>query len=49
MSLEPALATLAGWVVLGQGMTARELLAVMLVVAASAGAALGAQVALRDA
>ncbi len=49
MSLEPALATLAGWVVLGQGMTARELVAVMLVVAASAGAALGAQVALRDA
>ena len=49
MSLEPALATLAGWVVLGQGLTARELLAVMLVVAASAGAALGAQVALRDA
>jgi inner membrane transporter RhtA len=49
MSLEPALATLAGWLVLGQGMAARDLLAVMLVVAASAGAALGAQVALRDA
>ena len=49
MSLEPALATLAGWLVLGQGMAARELLAVMLVVTASAGAALGAQVALRDA
>ncbi len=49
MSLEPALATLAGWLVLGQGLAARELVAVMLVVAASAGAALGAQVALRDA
>jgi inner membrane transporter RhtA len=49
MSLEPALATLAGWVVLEQGLAARELLAVALVVAASAGAARGAQVALRDA
>ena len=39
MSLEPAVAALAGWVVLDQVLGARELLAIALVVAASAGAA----------
>jgi inner membrane transporter RhtA len=39
MSLEPAVAALAGFVVLGQDLGARELLAIGLVVAASAGAA----------
>ena len=39
MSLEPAVAALAGWVVLEQALGARELLAIALVVAASAGAA----------
>lgn len=39
MSLEPAVAALAGWIVLGQGLSARALLGIALVVAASAGAA----------
>jgi inner membrane transporter RhtA len=39
MSLEPAVAALAGLVVLGQALSAREWLAISLVVAASAGAA----------
>ena len=39
MSLEPAVAVLAGFVVLGQDLGARELLAIGLVVVASAGAA----------
>jgi inner membrane transporter RhtA len=39
MSLEPAVAALAGLVVLGQALAAREWVAVALVVAASAGAA----------
>jgi inner membrane transporter RhtA len=39
MSLEPAVAALAGFVVLGQALGARELLAIGMVVAASAGAA----------
>jgi inner membrane transporter RhtA len=39
MSLEPAVAALAGLVVLGQGLATRELLAIALVVCASAGAA----------
>ena len=39
MSLEPAVAALAGWVVLDQVLGARELLAIALVVLASAGAA----------
>ncbi|HZB77614.1 MAG TPA: EamA family transporter [Solirubrobacteraceae bacterium] len=39
MSLEPAVAALAGWVVLGQELGARELVAVAFVVIASAGAA----------
>jgi inner membrane transporter RhtA len=40
MSIEPAMATLAGFVVLGQDLGARDLFAIVLVVAASAGAAL---------
>lgn len=39
MSLEPAVAALAGFLVLGQGLTARDLVGVALVVMASAGAA----------
>ena len=39
MSLEPALAALAGFLVLGQGVRAVEAVAIALVVAASAGAA----------
>jgi inner membrane transporter RhtA len=49
MSLEPAAATLAGFLVLGEELAARELLAIGLVVAASAGAARGASVPPRDA
>ena len=49
MSLEPAVAALAGYVVLDEALATREVLAIVLVVAASAGAALGARVALRDA
>jgi inner membrane transporter RhtA len=49
MSLEPAVAALAGLVVLGEDLTVRELVAIMLVVAASAGAASGAKIAPRDA
>ncbi len=49
MSLEPAVAALAGYVVLGEALGARELVAIALVAGASAGAALGANVALRDA
>jgi inner membrane transporter RhtA len=49
MSLEPAVAALAGFVVLGEELVARELMAILLVVAASAGAASGAKVAPRDA
>ncbi len=43
MSLEPAVAALAGLLVLGQGMSAREVAGIGLVVVASAGAALGAR------
>jgi inner membrane transporter RhtA len=39
MSLEPAVAALAGFVIIGQGLTLREVAGVTLVVAASAGAA----------
>ena len=39
MSLDPAVAALAGFVVLGQDLGARELLGIALVVVASAGAA----------
>jgi inner membrane transporter RhtA len=49
MSLEPAIGALAGLVVLGEGLAAREVVAIGLVVAASAGAAYGARVAPRDA
>jgi inner membrane transporter RhtA len=49
MSLEPAVAALAGFVVLDEGLVTREVVAIALVVAASAGAAYGANVAPRDA
>ncbi len=49
MSLEPAVAAVAGYLVLGEGLVAREVAAILLVVAASAGAARGATVAPRDA
>jgi inner membrane transporter RhtA len=49
MSLEPAVAALAGFVVLDEGLVTREVVAIALVVAASAGAARGAPVAARDA
>jgi inner membrane transporter RhtA len=48
MSLDPAMAALAGFLVLGQDLQARELVAIVLVVAASAGAALNAPAAPRD-
>ena len=48
MSLEPAVAALAGFVVLGERLAAREVMAILLVVAASAGAARGAKLAPRD-
>jgi inner membrane transporter RhtA len=49
MSLEPAVGALAGLVVLGEELVAREVVAIALVVAASAGAAYGANLAPRDA
>lgn len=48
MSLEPAVAALAGFVVLGERLATREVVAILLVVAASAGAARGANLAPRD-
>ena len=39
MSLEPAVAALAGFIVLDEGLATREVVAIALVVAASAGAA----------
>jgi inner membrane transporter RhtA len=48
MSLEPALATLAGFAVLGQVLAGRELTGILLVVAASAGAARQSAVQPRD-
>jgi inner membrane transporter RhtA len=48
MSLEPGVAALAGLVVLGEELAAREVAAILLVVAASAGAARGAKLAPRD-
>src|SRR4051812_22904604 len=42
MSLEPAMAALAGFIVLGQDLAATDAFAIGLVVAASAGATLGA-------
>ncbi|MEV7800229.1 EamA family transporter [Microbacterium foliorum] len=41
LSLEPAFATLAGWLILGQSATPLRMLAIALVVAASVGATLG--------
>jgi inner membrane transporter RhtA len=49
MSLEPAVAALAGFAILGEDLVAREVAAILLVVVASAGAARGATVAPRDA
>jgi inner membrane transporter RhtA len=49
MSLEPAVAATAGFIVLGEDLAAREIVAILLVVAASAGAARGASIAMRDA
>ena len=48
MSLEPAVAAAAGFVVLGEVLDARELLAIALVVAASAGATRTAETVPRD-
>ena len=49
MSLEPGMAALAGYVVLGEDLATREMVAITLVVAASAGASREAVVAPRDA
>jgi inner membrane transporter RhtA len=43
MSLEPAMAALAGFVIIGQGLSALDLLAIALVVTASAGVTIGAR------
>jgi inner membrane transporter RhtA len=49
MSLEPAVAAAAGFILLGEDLAGRELVAILLVVAATAGAARGANLAPRDA
>jgi inner membrane transporter RhtA len=49
MSLEPAVAALVGFIVLGEELVAREVVAILFVVAASAGASRGAVLAPRDA
>ena len=49
MSTEPAVAALAGFILLDEGLATRELVAILLVVAASAGAARHGQVPPRDA
>jgi inner membrane transporter RhtA len=49
MSLEPAAGALAGLAVLSEGLAPREVVAILLVIAASAGAASQAKVAPRDA
>jgi inner membrane transporter RhtA len=49
MSLEPAAAAIAGFIVLDEGLATREVVAIALVVAASAGAARHASVPPRDA
>jgi inner membrane transporter RhtA len=49
MSIEPAVAALAGFIVLDEGLATRELVAILLVVAATAGAARNAHVPPRDA
>jgi inner membrane transporter RhtA len=43
MSLEPAMAALAGFVILGEGLRARDVIAIVAVAAASAGASLTAE------
>jgi inner membrane transporter RhtA len=43
MSIEPAMAALAGFIVIGQDLSAVDVAAILLVVAASAGATLGAR------
>lgn len=48
MSIEPAVAAVAGFVVLGEDLVGRELVAILLVVAASAGASRNAVLAPRD-
>jgi inner membrane transporter RhtA len=49
MSLEPAVAALAGFVLLGETLAGHQLAAILLVVVASAGASRGANLAPRDA
>jgi inner membrane transporter RhtA len=49
MSIEPAVAALAGYLLLDEGLATRELVAILLVVAASAGAARSAHAPPRDA
>ncbi len=49
MSLEPAVAAVAGLIVLGQGLSARDIVGIALVVAASAGASLHSSRAVVDA
>jgi inner membrane transporter RhtA len=49
MSIEPAVAALAGFLVLGESLSTREVAAILFVVAASAGAARHATVVARDA
>ncbi|MET0835400.1 MAG: EamA family transporter [Thermoleophilaceae bacterium] len=49
MSLEPAVAALAGFILLGEELVAREVVAILFVVAASAGASREAVLAPRDA
>jgi inner membrane transporter RhtA len=49
MSLEPAAGALAGLIVLSEGLAARDVVAILLVIAASAGAASQAKVTPRDA
>ena len=48
LSLEPAFATLAGWLILGQDATVLRMLAVVLVIAASVGTTLGVRRERRD-
>ena len=48
LSLEPAFATLAGWLILGQDATILRMLAVALVIAASVGTTLGVRREKRD-
>lgn len=49
LSLEPAVATMAGWLLLGQHATPAALAAVLIVVAASAGSTLSAKAAVAEA